>query len=84
MSSNIGFTNVIVPTNGLPLSPIKIRVSISTSDFDNWLKTLEPSTQAIYKSAWEYSLYAEDTLSDDFQLCASIAELFHKKYARED
>lgn len=51
----------------------------SQPEVNAYLKTLEPEIAAFYMAADTYCQGTEDTLSEDFQLAASIVEAFHKR-----
>lgn len=44
-----------------------------------YLATLEPEIADLYKSADGYCQTTDDTLSEEFQLAASIVEVFRKR-----
>jgi len=55
---------------------------ITREQIEDYIESLDYNVSRIWKDAYNESMNIEDTLSDEFQICVSILNLF-EKFAEE-
>jgi hypothetical protein len=59
------------------MSELSRKEAMTMGDVERYIAKLEPEWQNLYRKVSEYVRDAADTLSEEFQLAASIEDVFH-------